>query len=80
MRKIKNIANETAVEGLLIKKNKFRNAFLRKRPGVDGLMVAIALIVIGVIMAIIFKDSMTGVMNNLLRGVEEKMSSILSVN
>ena len=74
-----NIANETAVEGLLIK-NKFRNAFLRKRPGVDGLMVAIALIVIGVIMAIIFKDSMTGVMNNLLRGVEEKMSSILSVN
>lgn len=79
MRKIKNIANETAVEGLLIK-NKFRNAFLRKRPGVDGLMVAIALIVIGVIMAIIFKDSMTGAMNNLLRGVEEKMSSILSVN
>lgn len=78
MEKIKNYVNETAVEGLLMK-GRIRNLLSKKRAGVDGLMVAIALIVIGVIMAIIFKDSMTGVMNNLLKSVEEKINSILTV-
>lgn len=75
MRKILNFSNAAVNNG----SRKVRQLLTRKRKGIDGLMIAIALVVIGVAIAILFKDSMSNSMNQLLKKATNSLSSILSL-
>lgn len=79
MKRVKNFTDAAVVRGIVLK-SKFASVLTKKRDGVDGLMVAIALIVIGVLMAIIFQKSMTGALNNLLNGAENRLNGILNMS
>lgn len=75
MRKILNFSNAAVNNG----SRKVRQLLTRKRKGVDGLMIAIALVVIGVAIAILFKNSMSNSMNQLLEKATNSLSNILSL-
>lgn len=75
MRKILNFSNAAVNNG----SRKVRQLLTRKRKGIDGLMIAIALVVIGVAIAILFKNSMSNSMNQLLEKATNSLSNILSL-
>ena len=75
MRKILNFSNAAVNNG----SRKVRQLLTRKRNGIDGLMIAIALVVIGVAIAILFKNSMSNSMNQLLEKATNSLSKILSL-
>lgn len=75
MRKILNFSNAAVNNG----SRKVRQLLTRKRKGIDGLMIAIALVVIGVAIAILFKNSMSNSMNQLLEKATDSLSNILSL-
>lgn len=75
MKKILDFSNALVINGT----SKTRQMLTRKRKGIDGLMIAIALVVIGVAIAILFKNSMSNSMNQLLEKATNSLSSILSL-
>lgn len=75
MMKILNFSNAAVNNG----SRKVRQLLTRKRKGIDGLMIAIALVVIGVAIAILFKNSMSNSMNQLLEKATNSLSNILSL-
>lgn len=75
MRKILDFSNAAVNNG----SRKVRQLLTRKRKGIDGLMIAIALVVIGVAIAILFKNSMSNSMNQLLEKATNSLSNILSL-
>ena len=75
MKKILDFSNEAIINGT----GKVRQMLTRKRKGIDGLMIAIALVVIGVAIAILFKNSMSNSMNQLLEKATNSLSNILSL-
>lgn len=75
MKKILNFSNAAVNNG----SRKVRQLLTRKRKGIDGLMIAIALVVIGVAIAILFKNSMSNSMNQLLEKATNSLSNILSL-
>lgn len=75
MRKILNFSNAAVNNG----SRKVHQLLTRKRKGIDGLMIAIALVVIGVAIAILFKNSMSNSMNQLLEKATNSLSNILSL-
>lgn len=75
MKKILDFSNAAVIIGA----EKARRMFTRKRKGIDGLMIAIALVVIGVAIAILFKTSMSNSMNQLLKKATDSLSSILTL-
>lgn len=75
MKKILDFSNAVVINGT----SKTRQMLTRKRKGIDGLMIAIALVVIGVAIAILFKNSMSNSMNQLLEKATNSLSNILSM-
>ncbi len=75
MKKILDFSNAVVINGT----SKTRQMLTRKRKGIDGLMIAIALVVIGVAIAILFKNSMSNSMNQLLEKATNSLSNILSL-
>lgn len=75
MRKILNFSNAAVNNG----SRKVRQLLTRKRKGIDGLMIAIALVVIGIAIAILFKNSISNSMNQLLEKATNSLSNILSL-
>lgn len=75
MKKILDFSNALVINGT----SKTRQMLTRKRKGIDGLMIAIALVVIGVAIAILFKNSMSNSMNQLLEKAANSLSNILSL-
>lgn len=75
MKKILDFSNALVINGT----SKTRQMLTRKRKGIDGLMIAIALVVIGVAIAILFKNSMSNSMNQLLEKATNSLSNILSM-
>ena len=75
MRKILNFSNAAVNNG----SRKVCQLLTRKRNGIDGLMIAIALVVIGIAIAILFKNSMSNSMNQLLEKATNSLSNILSL-
>lgn len=75
MKKILDFSNAVVINGT----SKTRQMLTRKRKGIDGLMIAIALVVIGVAIAILFKNSMSNSMNLLLEKATNSLSNILSL-
>lgn len=75
MKKILDFSNAAVNNG----SRKVHQLLTRKRKGIDGLMIAIALVVIGVAIAILFKNSMSNSMNQLLEKATNSLSSILSL-
>lgn len=75
MKKILDFSNALVINGT----SKTRQMLTRKRKGIDGLMIAIALVVIGVAIAILFKNSMSNSMNQLLEKATNSLSNILSL-
>ena len=75
MKKILDFSNALVINGT----SKTRQMLTRKRKGIDGLIIAIALVVIGVAIAILFKNSMSNSMNQLLEKATNSLSNILSL-
>lgn len=75
MKKILDFSNAAVINGT----SKMRQILTCKRKGIDGLMIAIALVVIGVAIAILFKNSMSNSMNQLLDKATNSLSSILKL-
>lgn len=75
MKKILDFSNALVINGT----SKTRQMLTRKRKGIDSLMIAIALVVIGVAIAILFKNSMSNSMNQLLEKATNSLSDILSL-
>lgn len=75
MKKIFDFSNAAIINGT----GKVHQMLTRKRKGIDGLMIAIALVVIGVAIAILFKNSMSNSMNQLLEKATNSLSNILSL-
>lgn len=75
MKKILDFSNALVINGT----SKTRQMLTRKRKGIDALMIAIALVVIGVAIAILFKNSMSNSMNQLLEKATNSLSNILSL-
>lgn len=75
MKKILDFSNAAVINGT----SKMHQMLTRKRKGIDGLMIAIALVVIGVAIAILFKTSMSNSMNQLLKKATDSLSSILTL-
>ena len=73
MKKILNFLNAAAINGT----TKAHQMLTHKRKGIDGLMIAIALVVIGVAIALLFKNAMSNSMNSLLNMATNSLGSIL---
>lgn len=76
MKKIINLSKSLATVGLDID-HKIIGILSKKRKGVDGLMIAIALVVIGIAIAYLFKNSMSNSMNELLNKATTALSGML---
>ena len=70
MKKILDFSNAAIINGT----GKVRQMLTRKRKGIDGLMIAIALVVIGVAIAILSNS-----MNQLWEKATNSLSNILSL-
>ena len=75
MKKILDLSNAAVIKGT----GKNQKMLTCKRKGIDGLMIAIALVVIGVAIAILFKNSMSNSMNQLLEKATNSLSNILTL-
>lgn len=75
MKKILDFSNAAVIKGT----GKIQKMLTCKRKGIDGLMIAIALVVIGVAIAILFKNSMSNSMNQLLEKATNSLSNIITL-
>ncbi len=56
---------------------KARETFLRREPGLDGILVTIGLCIIALVLCIVMKDAMSGFITTLVTNMTTKANQIL---
>ncbi len=66
------------LDGAIINGNsKAAQLFLKKRDGIDGLLVTVGLCIIALLLCVVMKDSLTTFITNIVSALQTKATAIL---